>query len=40
MQARSGHSMSVFENHVIIFGGILGVTREVNDVFAFDTKSA
>lgn len=32
--------MGVYENQLIIFGGILGVTREVNDLYSFDTLSS
>jgi len=33
---RSGHSCDVFENHMIIFGGIYEITKELNDFHLFD----
>ncbi len=33
---RSGHSATVFGNLMLIFGGIFEVTKELNDVIAFD----
>lgn len=32
---RSGHTSVMCENNIIIFGGIHGVTKEMNDVHAF-----
>jgi Kelch motif len=33
---RSGHSAAVFGNLMLIFGGIFEVTKELNDLMAFD----
>ena len=33
---RSGHSASVYQNHMIVFGGMLSVTKEVDDTCAFN----
>ncbi|EAR95406.2 kelch motif protein (macronuclear) [Tetrahymena thermophila SB210] len=37
-QPRSGHSMCKYQNNIILFGGILGITREINDLFCFSTE--
>jgi hypothetical protein len=36
---RSGHSATVFKGKMLIFGGILELTKELNDLLAFDFKS-
>lgn len=36
--ARSGHSCDIFENYMIIFGGIYEITRELNDFYLYDLK--
>lgn len=33
---RSGHTAAVVGNNMLIFGGILEITREVNDMYSFD----
>ena len=30
--ARSGHSSDVHEGHLVLFGGIYDVTKEMNDI--------
>ena len=35
---RSGHSMSVFEDFIILFGGIWDVTKELNDLHVYHTN--
>ena len=37
--ARSGHSASVKNGKIYIFGGILEVTKELNDMLVFDCGS-
>lgn len=34
-ETRSGHTACLYENFILIFGGIFEVTRELNDVYAF-----
>jgi hypothetical protein len=36
---RSGQSASIYNNLMIIFGGIHEVTRELDDCFVFDLKN-
>ena len=36
---RSGHSSSVYEDFLIIYGGIYDVTRELNDMHIYSFKS-
>lgn len=36
---RSGHSATVFKGKMFIFGGILELTKELNDLLAFDLES-
>ena len=36
---RSGHSATVYQNLMIIFGGIHEVTRELDDCWIFDPKN-
>ena len=33
---RSGHSAAVYQNNMIVFGGMLAVTNEVDDTCAFN----
>lgn len=35
---RSGHSASVFDGKMYIFGGILELTKELNELLAFDLE--
>ena len=35
---RSGHSCDVYENYMIIFGGIYEITKELNDIHLYDFK--
>lgn len=35
-QPRSGHSMTIHNDSIILFGGLFEVTREVNDTFRYD----
>ena len=39
MSARSGHSACVYSGHMIVFGGMLSVTKEVDDVLAFNFET-
>ena len=36
---RSGHSAQIYKNYIIIFGGIFEVTKELNDMYAYDIKA-
>lgn len=36
---RSGHKTCVFENMMFLFGGIFEITKELNDVWAFNLNS-
>lgn len=36
---RSGHSMSVYKHFIVIFGGIHEVTKELDDLYSFNTKA-
>ena len=36
---RSGHSASIFKDYMILTGGILDVTKELNDLHVFDFKA-
>lgn len=36
---RSGHTAVVFANKMFVFGGILEVTKELNDLISFDFKT-
>lgn len=35
---RSGHSCDIYEDYILIYGGIYDVTRELNDLHIFDLK--
>ena len=35
---RSGHSCDLYENYMVIFGGIYEITKELNDLQVFDFK--
>lgn len=35
----SGHSMTTYKHYLIIFGGIHEVTKELDDAYAFNTKT-
>lgn len=37
--ARSGHSAVLFDDKMVVFGGIFEITRELNDTLVFDTSS-
>jgi N-acetylneuraminic acid mutarotase len=37
--ARSGHTATEVNNLMVVFGGILEVTKEINDMYAFDFVS-
>ena len=32
---RSGHSSVIYDEYLVIFGGILEVTKELNDLYAY-----
>jgi len=36
---RSGHSSTIFNDKMYIFGGILELTKELNELLAFDFAS-
>lgn len=36
---RSGHSANVFKDKMLIFGGILELTKELNDLVSYDFVS-
>jgi hypothetical protein len=36
---RSGHSCDVFENFMLVFGGIFEITKELNDFSIFDFRT-
>ncbi len=33
---RSGHSATLYKDRMLIFGGIYEITKELNDLLAFD----
>jgi N-acetylneuraminic acid mutarotase len=35
---RSGHSSCMYEGYLVIFGGIIEVTKELNDLFAYSLQ--
>jgi hypothetical protein len=37
---RSGHSCDIYENYMIIFGGIYEITKELNDLHLFDFRKS
>lgn len=37
--ARSGHSANIFNDKMVIFGGILELTKELNEMIMFDFKT-
>ena len=39
VSARSGHTASVFKGHMLVFGGMLSVTKEVDDTLAFNFET-
>ena len=38
-EQRSGHSACLYEHYMFLFGGIFEVTKELNDVQAFNFKT-
>ena len=36
---RSGHSACLYKDYMLVFGGILEVTKELNDLWVFDLRS-
>ena len=38
-QARRGHSMIEYQDHIFIFGGIQDVTKEKNDIYVFTKQT-
>ena len=36
---RSGHSLTFCDNKIILFGGLLEVTKETEDLYQFDIQS-
>ena len=37
---RSGHTTDVFDNYLVLFGGIEDVTKELNDLWIFSFKTS
>jgi len=37
-RGRAGHSMAVYNNHIIVFGGLYEITREMNDMYVFNVQ--
>lgn len=37
-RGRAGHSMAVYKNHIIMFGGLYEITRELNDMYVFNVQ--
>lgn len=35
---RTGHSMCIYKGHILVFGGIHEITKELNDCWAFDLQ--
>lgn len=38
-QTRNGHTMTVFQNFILLYCGIHDITHERNDAFLFDTST-
>lgn len=38
-RGRQGHTMAFYKNHIIVFGGLYEITRELNDLHIFNLKS-
>lgn len=36
---RSGHVSTTYGDYIVIFGGIVEITRELNDMFIYDIKA-
>jgi len=36
---RSGHSASMYRDYMVVYGGIFEVTKELNDLNLFDTRT-
>jgi hypothetical protein len=36
---RSGHAACLFENYMIIYGGIFDICKELNDMYIFDMSA-
>ena len=39
-QPRSGHSANIFQGKMYIFGGILELTKELNEMLIYDFKTS
>lgn len=39
MVGRSGHTAVAYGNKMFVFGGMLEVTKELNDLLSFDIKT-
>ena len=37
--ARSGHACDIYENYMLMFGGIYEITKELNDFMMYDFKA-
>lgn len=38
-RGRVGHSMAVYRDHILVFGGLFEITRELNDMYAFNLQT-
>lgn len=38
-KGRTGHTTAIYKGHLIMFGGIYEITRELNDMFAFNLQT-
>ena len=36
---RSGHSLNLYQNHLVLFGGIIEVTKESNELYIFNLQT-
>jgi len=36
---RCGHSCDIYENYMVLFGGIFEITKELNDFMLFDFRT-
>ena len=39
MSPRSGHSATIFKDYMIVFGGMMSVTKEIDDTCAFNFRT-
>jgi N-acetylneuraminic acid mutarotase len=36
---RCGHSATIYNDYLVVFGGIYEITKELNDCFVFDLET-